>query len=607
MGEERITPDQFSALRRRAEQALGQQPQDLEALPQEEVQHLFHELQVYQIELEMQNEELRRTQRELALARDRYFDLFDLAPVAYLTLSARGLILEANLTAANLLGVERRALLELPFSRFVLPDDQDLYYRLRRRVLDSRSRQTCELRLVSEGGAPFHAHLHWTLAEDLGGTDRCRVTISDISARVRAVEQRHHTLTLLNRISRELTTTLNSEQVVERLLLAVAEHIDTESASLWLWDEHEENGLVCRAIARGKNLSLVNLRLRPDACTVGRVIQTGQSALLPVAQSDPRFVPGFDNETGLQTDSLLAAPLWVRTKVIGALRLANKRSGTFDEEDLSVVETLAASAAIALDNAHLVETLQRYTAELQSRNAELDTFAHTVAHDLQNPLALITGYAEMLRDELAELSDREVRDHADIIKSSAHKMSNVVNELLLLASVRREAIETGPLDMGRILSEALRRVSNMIEQNQARISAPAPEEWVWPVVVGNEVWVEEVWVNYISNAIRYGGRPPCVEVGAQEPQDGMVRFWVRDNGRGLTPEEQGRLFQPFARLDRLRVKGHGLGLSIVRHIVEKLGGEVGVASDGIPGRGCVFSFTLPLAKDENGSADGGAG
>jgi signal transduction histidine kinase len=119
--------------------------------------------------------------------------------------------------------------------------------------------------------------------------------------------------------------------------------------------------------------------------------------------------------------------------------------------------------------------------------------------------------------------------------------------------------------------------------------------------------VEEVWVNYLSNAIKYGGQPPRVELGSslQDPplagggptaqsapsETGWVRFWVRDNGLGLTPDEQGRLFTLFTRLEQTRVKGHGLGLSIVRRIVDKLGGEVGVESE--IGEGSTFWFTLP--------------
>jgi two-component system, sensor histidine kinase and response regulator len=107
--------------------------------------------------------------------------------------------------------------------------------------------------------------------------------------------------------------------------------------------------------------------------------------------------------------------------------------------------------------------------------------------------------------------------------------------------------------------------------------------------------VAEVWANYLSNAIKYGGDPPRAELGADLPADGRVRFWVRDNGPGLSPEDQARLFAPFERLHQVRAQGHGLGLSIVRRIVEKLGGEVGVES--AVGQGSTFWFTLPALRE----------
>jgi two-component system sensor histidine kinase/response regulator len=118
----------------------------------------------------------------------------------------------------------------------------------------------------------------------------------------------------------------------------------------------------------------------------------------------------------------------------------------------------------------------------------------------------------------------------------------------------------------------------------------------WPAALGYAAWVEEVWTNYISNAIKYGGTPPRIDLGATVQPDEMIRFWVKDNGRGLTPAEQERLFTEFARLQQVRAEGHGLGLSIVRRIVEKLGGTVGV--EVTPEQGCEFYFTLPAAETE---------
>ena len=121
-----------------------------------------------------------------------------------------------------------------------------------------------------------------------------------------------------------------------------------------------------------------------------------------------------------------------------------------------------------------------------------------------------------------------------------------------------------------------------------------PDHFDWPIASGYAPWIEEVWVNYVSNAIKYGGRPPHIELGATRQANDTIRFWVRDNGGGLTLEEQSRLFTAFTRLHQARAKGHGLGLSIVKRIIEKLGGTVGVESE--IGAGSTFYFILPAAR-----------
>jgi signal transduction histidine kinase len=146
--------------------------------------------------------------------------------------------------------------------------------------------------------------------------------------------------------------------------------------------------------------------------------------------------------------------------------------------------------------------------------------------------------------------------------------------------------------MGQIVEDAQNRLTHLLKEEQAELILPDPA--VWPTALGYGPWVEEIWTNYISNAIKYGGQPPRIELGASVQAD-MVKFWVKDNGDGLTPEEQKSLFIPFTRLGQVSTEGHGLGLSIVQRIVNKLGGEVGVESEGVPGQGSVFSFYLPQA------------
>jgi len=233
-------------------------------------------------------------------------------------------------------------------------------------------------------------------------------------------------------------------------------------------------------------------------------------------------------------------------------------------------------------------TEQTRTAEQREQLiVELDAFAHTVAHDLKNPLASIVGYGKLLESRFDNLPPIKIGDFLNIIIQNGVKMSSIIDELLLLATMRHvEDVTRAPLSMAEIVSQVRLRLSGLIQEYQAEIVTPE----AWPVATGHGAWVEEVWVNYMSNAIKYGGRPPRVELGATV-EDHAVRFWVRDNGNGISPEEQARLFTLFTRLDQVKAEGHGLGLSIVRRIVEKLDGEVGVESE--MGRGSTFSFTLP--------------
>ncbi len=239
---------------------------------------------------------------------------------------------------------------------------------------------------------------------------------------------------------------------------------------------------------------------------------------------------------------------------------------------------------------HLEDLVQARTAELEERNEELDAFAHTVAHDLTNSVQLNLGYAEVLSEDYAELPKTVVRKSLQTILETSHKMHNIIEELMLLYGVRKQEVERVPLDMTGIVHEAQKRLVHMIQKSEADIIMPD----VWPVAIGYGPWVEEVWVNYISNALKYGGDPPKVELGAWEQENGHIHFWVRDNGSGLTLEQQARLFTPFTRLDQVRATGNGLGLSIVRSIVEKLDGQVDVQSE--VGEGSIFIFTLPGAK-----------
>ena len=152
-----------------AREKAAQSPEDIESLSPDEIRQMLHELRVHQIELEMQNEELRLAQAELDAARARYFDLYDLAPVGYFTVSEKGLILEANLTAATQLGCTRNTLVKLPITRFIHKEDQDIYYKYRKRLIKTGMPQECDLRMLENDGTMHWAHLAASVVQDADG------------------------------------------------------------------------------------------------------------------------------------------------------------------------------------------------------------------------------------------------------------------------------------------------------------------------------------------------------------------------------------------------------------------------------------------------------
>jgi PAS domain S-box-containing protein len=216
--------DAGQALRKRAEVLAGERPEDLEAPPLGVALRALHELRVHQIELEMQNEELRRTQEELEVSRTRYFDLYDLAPVGYVTLSEKGLILEANLTAAKLLGVARSALVKQPLSRFILPQDQDTYYLHRKALLVTGAPQAWECRLLRKDAGPFWAQVQATTAPGVDGVPVCRAVVSDITERKLEAEKREKVETQYRQ--------LQKAEGLGRMAGAIAHHFNNHLAAV---------------------------------------------------------------------------------------------------------------------------------------------------------------------------------------------------------------------------------------------------------------------------------------------------------------------------------------------------------------------------------------
>jgi signal transduction histidine kinase len=232
----------------------------------------------------------------------------------------------------------------------------------------------------------------------------------------------------------------------------------------------------------------------------------------------------------------------------------------------------------------------QHTAELLSRTKEMDMIISTVAHDLKNPISSMIGYASLIQAYFDRMERVDILEAVQEVIDSGYHMHKMIDALLLLATLDKDdELPCLQLNTHRIIENVYHNLDSLIREKHVRIDHPEN----WPLAYGYDTWVETIWTNFISNAIKYGGNPPRIVLGAKCLEDGRTHFWVQDNGNGLTAAQQAQIFKPFVRLDGYQksVEGHGLGLTIVRKILDRIKSEIVVESE--INRGSRFGFILP--------------
>lgn len=226
--------------------------------------------------------------------------------------------------------------------------------------------------------------------------------------------------------------------------------------------------------------------------------------------------------------------------------------------------------------------------QLQQRYVQIEAFVQSVVHDLKRTLAAQVGFTKVLKTALDKppLNTAALK-YLQEIEQCRERMTFSLEDLSLFMQVQLQEIDIEAPDMAPLLRDIRLELAGLIKAYQGEIIMPT----TWPSVWGYSPWVKKAWLTYITNGIKYGGKPPRLELGAT-PQDGYVRFWVHDNGPGLSIEQQRQLFVPITEMHSLRVEdGYGMELSLVKLLIERCRGQVGVESQ--PGKGSTFYFTLP--------------
>lgn len=409
---------------------------------------------------------------------------------------------------------------------------------------------------------------------------------------------------LLYQTSLDMLERHDLDSLLQTIVEQAATILDAPLTEIMLVDKDE---LVVRAFT--KNLShLQGDRVRRgDALVSWRAHDTGMPAIIDdYSKWAGRRVVYGDAELYAVGDF----PIMAGDRCLGVLGLGRVREGhVFSPLDIERGMRFSRLAAMVIDHAQLHEIAQKEIAsrkliegelrqrnhQLAEQNTELDAYAHSVAHDLKNPLTTILGSLRLARARLHELPQSQLQIMLAMADRNAVKMQEIIEALLLMGSVRKESdLKLQKLEMGGIVKEVLQRLEAQIHESGARIHYTDH----WLPVMGINAWVEQVLMNYVSNALKYGGEPPHIDIFCEMKSNGTVRYIVADRGPGVKPEDVPDLFEAFERLGNHSKEGHGVGLSLVKRIVNKLGGDV--AYQARPDGGSEFSFELLSASSISG-------
>jgi len=551
---------------------------------------LIRELQVHQLELEIQNRELRLAQEQLAQARRRYADLYDFSPVGYASLDENGVIEEINITGGTLLGNNPHKLIGRAFSEFIVPEDVPNFADHLRHCRHSRRKRRIEVRLTTGRPEPIVVDLFTMATHDVERHAlQFRTAMLDVTLKKHAEEA-------VRRSQAEL-----EQKIAERTAELTASYRQREEAQRFL---NEASAVLSASLDYEMTLWSLARAAVPhlaDCCVVDVVQDDGEVRRVSVAHVQPDKEPSLrDPSCTLRTTEAvkrgrpaveaqsMCVPLIVRGQTIGAIGLRLEREDRiYNLFDLALAEDLADRAAIALDNASL------YSKELEANRLK-DEFLATVSHELRTPLMPILGAIYKLRANGA--SDNEYQRNLDVIERNAKAQARIVEELLDISRMTTGKLEFNrrPTDLVEVVQSAIevvRPAANALGINLTT-SLEEPRQKVWC----DRDRIQQVIWNLLSNAIKFTSRGGSVDVHL-ENRDKGIRIRIEDTGVGIPREFLPHVFEKFRQADEFTTRVHGglgLGLSIVRYVVERHGGMVRAESEG-PGRGATFIVDLPFS------------
>jgi signal transduction histidine kinase len=392
-------------------------------------------------------------------------------------------------------------------------------------------------------------------------------------------------------ISQILTSTYDLDELLQIILASATELTKTEEASILLL---EENGVELRfaATTNKDRDTLMSLRVPVDSSLAGTILRSGEPMVFDDVQQDSRHFDGVDKQIAFESRSMLGVPLLMRDRSVGVLEAVNKLdSSAFSEEDGQVLMTLAAQAAVAIENARLITALQKAYEQLNRVDQIKSDFIAIASHELRTPLGLILGYAAMLKEDLR---NPDTAEQLDVVMNSALRLRDLIDDM-----VNVQHIEEGKAklvltefvlqDVVQRVVEAVRELYAAKEQEMLINLPPQPLS-----LMADREKIMLVINNLLTNAIKFTDARGRIMVSA-ERKNGEVQVHVADTGIGIPAREVDRIFERFYQVEPHLTRTHGglgLGLAIAKGMIELHGGKIWVES--VEGLGSRFSFSVPL-------------
>jgi len=429
---------------------------------------------------------------------------------------------------------------------------------------------------------------------------------TDITSRKQAEEEQADLIGVMTKrtiqlqtaaeVSRAITSILDLNVLLPNVVDLIRNHFDYYYVGIFLVDKEKEWAVLSAATGEmGRTMLEKGYRLElSESSMIGWCLSHRTARIALDVGVD---AVQFRNPLLPLTRSEMALPLITHGELIGAMTIQSVMPAAFSRVDITALQSLADQVANAIENARLFSERASLINELEVRNAELERFTYTVSHDLRSPLVTIRGFLGYLRQDA--VSNDLTRFDKDIgrIASAVDRMQSLLNDLLELSRVGRISSPPEHIPLELIVQETVNLLNVQIDAHRVRLNIHPN----LPTVLGDHTRLIEIMQNLISNAVKFMGDQPSpeIEIGAEgSDKDGKAIIFVRDNGIGIDPQYHERIFGLFNRLDPT-VEGTGVGLTLVKRIIEVHGGRIWVESQ--PGAGATFFFTLPVGLEKTES------